>query len=505
MLISMRVAVALLLTAVVALPTQAQRSPLVGLDQEITHALQALEHPGVAIAIVKNDSVVFSKGFGVRRMGDPTPVDEHTLFAIGSSSKAFTGLAMAMLVDEKKVEWDAPITTYLPELQFSDPYVTRALTVRDALTHRSGLARTDLVWISGQFDSAELLRRLRFVQPAGGFRAVYGYQNLMFLAAGTVVARVSGAASWGEFVERRIFGPLGMGESSTSIRALAGQTNVAQPHGVVDDTLRVLPSRNIDIVAPAGSINSNVVDMAKWVRFQLAGGKVNGKPLLGERALIETRTPQFILRRSTRPGTEPDGYFSAYGFGWFLEDYHGNFVVHHGGNIDGMTALVAFMPDQQLGVVVLTNMNGSPLPTALTYNVFDRYLGRPAKDRVAEIQTAQARARTRGEEAAKKAEESRVKNTTPSLALDRYAGAYADSANGTMNVTVEDGKLVVRYGPEFTGDLEHWNYDTFRAHWRGSALITESMVQFKLDANGRVASMDVDRFGEFGRGPASVR
>ncbi|MEZ4586330.1 MAG: serine hydrolase [Gemmatimonadales bacterium] len=497
----MRAVATLAVLAVAAVSAQAQRAPLAGFDASVERALKTLEHPGVALAVVQGDSVVYAKGFGVRRLGDPTPVDAHTLFAIGSSSKAFTGLAVAMLVDEGKVEWDAPLARYLPELQLSEPYVSRELTVRDALTHRSGLARTDLVWISGQFDSAELLRRLRFVKPAGGFRAVYGYQNLMFLAAGTLVARVSGAPSWGDFVERRIFAPLGMRESNTTVRDLAGKTNVAQPHAQIDGTLRTIPFHNVDIVAPAGSINSNVLDMAKWVRFQLANGVVDDKPLLGERALAETRTPQFLLRRSGRGGADRDGYFSAYGFGWFLEDYHGRFVVHHGGNIDGMTALVAFMPDEQLGVVVLTNMNGSPLPGVLAYDVFDRFLGRPAKDRVAEIQAARERGRTRAEQAAAKAEAARVKGTSPSLALDRYAGEYADSANGTMKVALEGGKLVLRYGPEFTGDLEHWHFDTFRARWRSSALVDESTVVFRLDQNGRIASIDVDRFGEFGAVP----
>jgi len=496
--IPMRAPASFVLAAVVAVSARAQRAPTAGLDAEVARALGALEHPGVAMAIVKGDTIVYAKGFGVRRLGDPAPVDAHTMFAIGSSSKAFTGLAVAMLVDEGKVEWDAPLTRYLPELQLSDPYVTRELTVRDALTHRSGLARTDLVWISGQFDSAELLRRLRFVKPAGGFRAVYGYQNLMFLAAGTLVARVSGAPSWGDFVERRIFAPLGMRESNTSVRALAGQANVAQPHAIIDDTLRTITFRNVDIVAPAGSINSNVLDMAKWVRFQLAGGVVDDKPLLGERALNETRTPQFILRRSRRGGADRDGYFSAYGFGWFLEDYHGRFVVHHGGNIDGMTALVAFMPDEQLGVVVLTNMNGSPLPTVLAYDVFDRFLGRPAKDRVAEIQAARTRATARAEQAVAKIEAARVKGTSPSLPLGRYSGDYADSANGTMAVRLEGGKLVLRYGPEFIGDLEHWHYDTFRVLWRSSALVGPGFVSFTLDGTGRVSMLEVERFGEFG-------
>ncbi len=492
--------------ASVATGQRAQRNPLDGFDQYVANAIRELEHAGIAIAVVKNDSIVYAKGFGVRAIGKPDPVDAHTIFAIGSSTKAFTGLSVAMLVDEGKMSWDEPVATYLPGFRLHDPFVSQEITMRDALTHRSGLARTDLVWISGQFTSEELIRRLRFVKPAGPFRQQYGYQNLMYLAAGMAVAKVAGTPTWSDFAAQRILAPLGMRESSLSVRDLAGKTNLALPHARINDTLRIVPARDIDHVAPAGSINSNVLDMAQWIRFQLNGGKVNGKALLGQRAFEETRTPQFAMRRGgggggAAQGAERDGYFSAYGMGWFLQDYKGRFVVHHGGNIDGMTALVAMLPDEQLGVVALANMNGSPLPTALTYTIFDRFLGLPAKDRVAEIKQQQGRAATRAAQLAAEAETKRVKNTTPTVALDKYVGTYADSANGDFKVALENGKLVVRYGPQFTGDLEHWNFDTFRAIWRNSALFSQSTVNFTIGRDGTPATVSIDMFGEFGRRP----
>ena len=490
---------ALLAAALVGSPAGAQQSPLAGLDDYVATALRELDNPGVAIAIVSHDSVVYAKGFGVRRLGDSAPVDAHTIFAIGSSSKAFTGLGVAMMVDQGKMAWDAPLITYLPDFELFDPWVTREFTLRDALTHRSGIARTDLVWISGQFDSQELLRRLRFVKPSSSLRTQFGYQNLMFLAAGTALVKASGASSWGDFVERRIFEPLGMRESSTSVRALAGLTNLAQPHGRIDDTLRVIPFRNVDIVAPAGAINSNVLDMSQWLRFQLAGGKVDGKPLLGERAFEETHTPQFLIGRGAAPRSSRESHFSAYGLGWFLEDYRGHFVVHHGGNIDGMTAFVAMMPDDSVGVVVLANLNGSPLPSALGFSVFDRYLGGPSTDRIAALAKSREEGATRAAAALARLEAARVQGTSPSLALDRYAGAYADSANGTMTVAVENGTLVLRYGSQFTGDLTHWNYDTFRVHWRSLALLGGTFATFALDRKGEVGSLTVEQFGEFGR------
>lgn len=287
---------ALILLAATA--ASGQKAPLDGFDQRVADALRDFEHPGMAIAIVRNDSVVFAKGFGVRALGHPAPVDVHTMFAVGSSTKAFAGLSVAMLVDEGKMRWDEPVATYLPGFQLKDPYVSQVLTMADALTHRSGLPRSvpgqepgpeaDVSWLGGQFDSDELIRRLRHVEPGGVFRVSFGYQNLMYLVAGTAVAKVSGIP-WADFVTQRIFAPLGMAESNLSVTALSGHPNVAQPHARFNDTLRVISYRNLDVIAPAGSINSNVNDMAKWLRFQLAGGKVTGKPCL---VRVPSRRPE---------------------------------------------------------------------------------------------------------------------------------------------------------------------------------------------------------------------
>ncbi|MHB1328495.1 MAG: serine hydrolase domain-containing protein, partial [Gemmatimonadales bacterium] len=254
----------LTLTSAAAAQRAVTRAPLEGFDQYVTNAIRELEHAGIAIAVVKNDSIVYAKGFGVREIGKPAPVDANTIFAIGSSTKAFAGLSVAMMVDEGKMSWDEPVATYLPGFRLYDPYVSQEITMRDALTHRSGLARTDLVWISGQFSSEELIRRLRFVKPAGPFRQQYGYQNLMYLAAGMAVAKVAGTPTWSDFAAQRILAPLGMRESSMSVRDLAGKTNLALPHARINDTLRTVAARDIDNVAPAGSINSNVLDMAQW-------------------------------------------------------------------------------------------------------------------------------------------------------------------------------------------------------------------------------------------------
>ena len=373
---------------------------LPGFDAYVAQAMKDWKVPGLAIAIVKNDSIVLMKGYGTRTMNTNEPVDEHTLFAIGSSTKAFTATLVAMMVDAGKMHWDDPATRYLPDLQLFDPYVSRELTVRDLLTHRSGLTRGDLVWYAGGYDRSEILRRVRFLPPSWSMRSRFGYQNIMFLAAGEAAAKVAGK-SWDDLVLERIFVPLGMSETNTSVRALKGKSNVATPPQDINDTLRVVPWHNIDNIGPAGSINSNVSDMIKWARFQLDGGKVRGKSLLAAPAFSEMHTPQMIIPMSAeQKAFNPFTHLQAYGMGWFLQDYRGRQLDQHGGNIDGMSAMVALMPEEKLGVVILSNANGSPAPALVLYRVLDAFLGAPPRDWLAEQKKVQEKARTMAKEAA---------------------------------------------------------------------------------------------------------
>ena len=478
----------------------AQKAPLQGFDAYVTKAMQDWKVPALAIAVVRNDSIVLMKGYGTRTMGTTQPVDEHTLFAIGSSSKAFTATLVAMLVDEGKMRWDEPVSTYLPGFQLYDQYMSRELTIRDALTHRSGLARGDLMWYATDYNRDEILRRVRFLKPSWSARARFGYQNIMYLAAGQSVAHVAGK-SWDDVLRERIFQPLGMTETSSSTRALAGLTNVATPHTEVNDTLRIVPWHNIDNIGPAGSINSSVSDMIKWVRFQLAQGKVGGKSLVSPSALGETHTAQMVIpvgadSRQTNPYT----HMSAYGMGWFLQDYRGRQLDQHGGNIDGMSAMVALMPEEKIGMVILTNANGSPMPTIALYRALDALLGQPPRDWSGAFQKGAEKARAMGKEAEQKRLAQRAAGTKPSLALEKYAGVYADSMYGDATVKVADGKLRMSYGIAFDGELEHWHYDTFRARWNNSAL-GRTFVTFALDADGKVKSVDFEGIGTFGRKP----
>jgi len=499
----MRAIVALVLAATLVAPVapaEAQKAPLSGFDAYVTIAMQVWKVPGLAIAIVKGDSVVFIKGYGTRTMSTQQPVDDHTLFAIGSASKAFTATLVAMYVDEGKMRWDAPATEFLPSLEMYDPYVARELTVRDLLTHRSGLARGDLMWYATNYDRDEILRRVRFLRPSWSMRSRYGYQNIMYLAAGQAVAKVAGR-SWDDVVRDRIFTPLGMSETNTSTLALARLQNVATPHGEIDDTLRILPWHNIDNIAPAGSINSSVHDMAKWVKFQLAQGKVAGKSLVSPSAIGETHSPQVVTPISAdAKQINPFTHLGSYGMGWMIQDYRGREIRHHGGNIDGMSAMVSLVPEEKIGIVVLTNANGSPLPSITMYRAIDALIGAPPRDWSAEYLKVRNKNLALAKETETKRLAQRVSGTRPSLALEKYAGTYADSMYGEAMIVAENGKLRAMYGTVFDGELEHWHFDTFRATWKAKNM-GRSMLTFALDSDGKIRGVEFEGLGTMNRRP----
>lgn len=455
--------------------------PLRGLDAYIADAVNDWGVAGLSIAVVKDGEVVFAEGYGRREAGSPGPVDEGLM------------------------EWDDPATEHLPWFQLHDPYVTREITLRDLLSHRSGLGRRgDMLWYGSEYDRGELLRRVRYLEPNSSFRSEFGYQNLMFLAAGEATAAAAGR-SWDALIEDRIFAPLGMDRSNTSTTALTDDPNVASPHIRSDGTLTPVPWRNLDNVAPAGSINSSAAEMAEWLRMLLADGVLAGDTLVRPRTLQEIFTPQ-TLRASPSDTLFPSVHFSAYGLGMGIQDYRGRKVLVHTGGIDGMLSMVGLIPEEDLGVVVLTNTSGgNNLFTALVYTVFDRYLGAgPIRDWSAVLLDRQEAARQRLEEAEGEGEEERVAGTSLSLPLTDYAGTYAHPMYGEAEVTVEDGALVLRRGPAFTGDLEHWHFDTFRAEWRHPGM-GSAMVTFILDFDGSPDSMQVDGFGEFERVPETDR
>jgi CubicO group peptidase (beta-lactamase class C family) len=474
----------------------AQTEPFPGLNDYILKAMKDWETPGLAIAVVRNDTVIFMKGYGVRKMGENAPVTPRTMFAIASTTKAMTAACLGMLVDSSKVKWDDPVTKYLPWFQLYDPYVTRELTVRDILCHRSGLARGDNLWYFSPYSREEVLRRVRFLQPAWSFRSRYGYQNIMFVAAGQIIPSVT-TMSWDDFIAQRLFTPLGMTRTNTSVRFLAGMDDVATPHEKIDEKMQPVVWPNFDNVGSAGAVNSCVQDMAQWVRLNLNGGIYNGKRLISAEVIREMQTPQTIIRLdSLDQALRPSNHFAAYGFGWTLRDYLGRKLIQHDGALDGMRARVVFVPEEKLGFVILMNSQNTNLHSSIAYRILDHYLGGPVRDWSSELLKIVKDQEEKDKAEEKKTIESRVKGTKPSLALEEYAGTYDNEMYGPVTVKAQDGKLAVQFHPTYVGEADHWHYDTFQILWKDRSL-DKDMITFVLGTDGKVSEMRWEGFTTF--------
>jgi CubicO group peptidase (beta-lactamase class C family) len=399
-----------------------------------------------------------------------------------------------MLVGEGKISWEDPVTKYLTDFQLYDAYVTREFTIRDLLTHRSGLAEISggTVWYGSNYDRGELIRRLRYLKPVSSFRSQFAYQNVMYLVAGEIIPAVTGV-SWDDFVQQRLLTPLNMKSTNTSTNDLSQVPNIAMPHSRIDGKVQQVAYRNYDNVAPAASINTSAADLAQYVRFYLNGGKVDEQTLVESQAFAELTQAQITIPITPRPGDLAGltPKFNAYALGWFLRDYLGRKIVLHTGGVDGMTALAAFVPEEQLGMVVLSNQE-TPFIGAACFHILDTFLGKTATDWFS-VYASWFR-----EEQEKKQHEQttlvRVTDTSPSLPLSGYAGRFQDPLYGLASVTLENEELVLRFehSPCFTGDLEHWHYDTFRIHWR-DPMITKGLVTFPLNSQAKVSEMRFDQ------------
>lgn len=484
---------ALTLFAAPAALAQAEWRP--GFDSYVRDAMRQWQVPGLAIAIVRDTGVALLRGYGVRRAGAAEPVDEHTIFGIGSLTKAFTAAAVGMLVDERRIRWDDRVAERLPEFRLADPGVTYEVTVRDLLAHRTGLGRVEMAWYGSGASRAEVVRRLRFARAVSGPRERFNYQNVGYVVAGELLGAVAGA-SWDDVVRRRLLEPLGMRETSTSLRALDGAANVALPHVPFGDTLRAVAYRNVDNGGPAASMNSSAADLARWLRFQLDSGRVAGRPLLSPATFAELRRPQVMVPLSAAARRQnPHRHLRAYALGWYVEDYRGRELFWHRGHTDGMSAAIAVVPEERTGVVVLTNGQSSALPIALVYRVLDDALGAPPTDWSSVLLADLRSAAARGRAFEARADSARIPGTRPSLPLTAYAGTFVDSLYGEVRVTAIDGRLTISAGADWRGDLEHWHHDTFRVRWHELLREGAARATFPLDADGRVSRLILELEG----------
>jgi len=464
-----------------------------GIDATVARAMKAFEVPGLALAIVKDGRVVLAKGYGVRTLGEPAPVDARTLFGIASNTKVFTATALGLLVEEGKLAWDAPVVDYLPWFMMYDPYVTRELSVRDLLVHRSGLglgAGDLLWWPESTYNREEVARRLRYIKPATSFRSAYAYDNVLYLVAGEVIQAVSGM-SWEDFVADRILKKVGMTESNVRHSAAAEGGNVATPHAKVEGTVRPIRPFTSDNTNPAGGINSGAEDMAKWMLVRLARGKLaDGTALYSERTARQIETPVTIVPNPVPPAelAALKSNFAAYALGLGIREYRGQRVITHTGGLPGYVSIVTLLPERNLGVAILTNAESTNAFSALTWQIVDNDLGAPATDWTDAYLKLQARYDAETAKALGQSAAARDASSKPSLPLEKYAGIYTDAWYGDIAIEESGGRLVMRFTrtPALVGDMEHWQHDTFVVRWRDRELRADAYVTFALNPDGSI-------------------
>ncbi|HLI91726.1 MAG TPA: serine hydrolase [Ktedonobacteraceae bacterium] len=444
-------------------PLSAQEA-LRGYDEFVHTALQQWQAPGLALAVVKDGEVILAQGYGLRDVARNLAVTPQTLFAIGSSSKAFTAMCLAMLVDEGKLDWDTPVRHYMPAFKLYDTFASERMTPRDLLIHNSGLPRHELVWYNSTLSRKEMFERLQYLMPNKDFRSTWQYQNLMYMTAGYLVEAVSGQ-TWEEFVQQRIFTPLGMTSSNFSVQESQRSADFALPYREVrGEVQRMEFYDRSQAVGPAGSINSNVNDMCKWLRCLLNRGKYgeDDKRLVSEEQFARLITPQIVTPDLPTLFTRyPEISTWTYAFGWFVTSYRGRTLVEHGGNIDGFSAQVTFLPDDRIGIVALTNLDGCSAPTAITYNLCDRLSGLDQLPWIERFKENEAKLKEQMEKALQEQVGERVANAPFSHPLDAYCGAFVHPGYGTFNI-VHNGETLEGHYNDLVYGFEHLHYDVFQ-------------------------------------------
>ncbi len=482
------VVLALAIAVTLSMSVLAQAVDQAALDALMNEAMKHWQTPGSAVVVVRGDEVVYLKGFGVKDVNTKQPVTPDTIFAIGSTTKAFVTAGMAMLADEGKMNWDDLVRKHLPYFRLSDPLANENVTMRDIVTHRTGLIRHDMLWYGSPWTREEIIKRIGLVPLSYGFRTTFQYQNIMFLTAGQAVGAASNS-SWEEFTQKRIFDPLGMKSANFSAIKAEKAPDHASPHAKQGAKIEVIKWRNIDNVGPAGSINASVRDLSNWIRLHLNDGVVDGKRLISSENLREIQTPQMVIRNEGRwklffPESETSQL--SYGLGWFISDYRGYKLVMHGGTIDGFRTSIMLVPKSKIGVAVVANLSGTQMPEATCYNIVDLLLGLPKKDWNAYISDEAKKLEAAQSRGALARFGKRHPNTKPSRDLQAYSGVYDDAAYGQAQVMLDGDKLVIQWS-NFKSRLDHFHYDTFTA--TDDELKAEQAV-FALGADGEVSGMN---------------
>lgn len=455
--------------------------PLAGFDEFVEQVREAWQIPGLAVAIVQDGKVIHARGYGFRDLERKLPVTPDTLFAIGSVTKSFTVTVLGTLAEEGKFDWDKPVREWLPGFRLHDAMAAERTTPRDLVTHRSGLPRHDLLWYGSSLTRQEMFARLRYLEPSRDFRSAYQYQNLMFLTAGILAEQLSGM-KWEELIRQRILAPLEMSRSNFSVAASQRDENFSWPYAKIKDEVRRVPFRVLDEIGPAGSINSSVAEMSRYLLLHLGKGKYGEKTVVSESFVAQMQMPQMVIQQ---PQTFEEVGHTSYGMGLFVTQYRGVKLVHHGGGIDGFIALISLLPQKNVGVVVLTNLSPNAAPPVITYSVFDRLLGLEPVNWLERVREQEKKQRDAAEEARKRRLTPRQEGTRPSHAPESYAGEYEHPGYGVVAIANSGEKLTARFN-SFTAPLEHFHFDVFQAPELPANPLSEMKFTFAMDARGEI-------------------
>lgn len=467
------------------------------IDELTERSMKAFDVPGIAVAVIKDGKVIHSKGYGVRSLNTREKVDENTLFGIASNSKAFTAATLGILVDEGKIKWDDKVRDYIPEFKLYSPFVTEEFTIRDLLTHRSGmgLGAGDLMFFpdSSDFTLKDVIYNLRFLKSVSSFRTKYDYDNNLYIVAGEVVARVTGK-SWDEFVEQRIIQPLGMTKTAASFDRLKDKSNVIDGHAAVEGKVRVITRSAVKVAHAAGGLNSNIADLSKWVMLHLNHGKYGdnlSKRLFSEDVHEEMWTPQTII-----PVRNPGPYnvhFAGYGLGFFLSDVKGYKQVTHTGGLEGMVTQVTMIPELNLGIIVLTNQQEGGAFSSITNQIKDGYFGITGTDRVKEYSTGRNKAVASAKHLTDSiwSEIDAIRKAGVKTDLNSVIGSYSDAWFGEVKISMKNGKLWFdsKRSPKLTGEMFAFKGNTFVVKWKDRSMDADAYVNFSLDETGMGAGM----------------
>lgn len=469
---------------------QTLKDSLAVFDAYVQKAMKDWNVPGIAIAIVKNDEIVFTKGYGVREYGTDKKVDSKTYFNCASTTKAMTATCMAMLVDEGKLDWDDPVIKYLPDFQLYDPYVTRELTVRDLFLHNSGVGNTDYLWGDNILTADQVLAKMKLVKPSYSFRSSFIYQNIFYLAAGKVIEKVSGKP-WDVFIKERIFDPLGMTNTKALNKEVTGE-NRTMPHFIVNGQVVAIDRTTADEIAPAGSVNSCADDMAKWIKCMIDSSKYSSGRLVKPETWMYLLKPKTLVTESqfypTQYLTKPN--FTTYAMGWFQQDYKGDKLNFHTGSLDGLTAINAQLPDKKFGIYIFGNLDHAEVRHALMFKAIDYFALGGDRDWSTDMKALYDSINAEAKKADSLSVPVQVMGTKPSVALPEYAGDYVDELYGSVKIVDDNDQLKVIINTVLHGVLAHYHYNTFKVTYEKKHYPNDYYT-FNLNNNGKVESITI--------------